>query len=95
MATRTRKKAEKQVQAIIAYKEVFSSEKGQEVLFDLCRKCHYFQTSYNGNPNDTIYNEGERNVVNMIMTFSDQDPVKLLKEYRNRLKEEMEYETEE
>ena len=86
------KRAEKRVQEIIHLKEIFESEKGKNVLYDLCRRFHYFESSYKGDVNDTIFREGERNVINFIMQQTELNPAHLLDEFRKRLKEEREYE---
>lgn len=91
---RVKRTAEKAVSEIINLKEIFETEKGQEVLFALAKRFHYFQSSYNGDVNDTLFREGERNVINFIMTQLQQSPDKLLKEYRNRLAQELSYEEE-
>lgn len=85
-------KAHKQIRILCDYKDFFDTEKGKNVLYDLCKRFHYFQTSYNGNVNDTIYREGERNVLNFILLQTQQDPNRILEEFRSNLKKEMEYE---
>lgn len=89
-----KKTAEKQVSEIINLKEIFSTEKGEEVLYALAKRFHYFQPSYTGNVNDAIFRDGERNVVNFIMVQMQQNPAKLLEEYRRRLKDELDYQEE-
>jgi len=84
------KKAHKQARLLSDYKDIFeASEKTERVLYDLCKRFHYFQTSYNGNVHDTIYREGERNVINFILYQLQQDPAKLLKRFRDMMKKEM------
>ena len=85
-------KAQKHVKKIIDYKDLFETELGQRVVFDLCKRFHYFQTSYNGNVNDTLFKEGERNVINFILFNMQQDPEKILNSFKDMIKKEMEYE---
>jgi hypothetical protein len=84
------KKAQKSVKKLIDYSDLFASEVGQRVLYDLCKRFHYFQTSYNGNVNDTLFKEGERNVINFILFNLQQNPEKILNSFRDMMKKEME-----
>lgn len=86
------KREEDFVSILIDYQDFFNTEKGKNILFDLCKRFHYFNSSYTGDVNEMIFREGERNVVNMIITNLQQDPGKLLNEFRRRLKEEIQYE---
>jgi len=91
---RKKRTAEVAVAEIIHLKEIFNTEKGTEVLYALAKRFHYFQPSYNGNANDCIFREGERNVINYIMTQLQQNPAKLLDQYRKRLADDLDYEEE-
>ena len=71
------KKAYKQIDLLADYKAIFEDEKGQRVLFDLMKKFHFMHTSFQGDVNDCIFREGERNVVNYILLMLKQDPVSL------------------
>lgn len=86
------KKAREDVEFVIALKEVFDTEKGKDVLYRLCKVFHYFQSSYVGDVNDCIFREGERNVINYIMTHLQKEPKKLFDEFRRRLREDFDYE---
>ena len=55
------------------YKKVFSGVAGQEVLKDLMERFSFLKSSYNGNLNDTVYNEGSRAVVLFIMSQLETD----------------------
>jgi len=92
--TREEIAAEKHVNAVINYQDVFTSEKGEAVLFDLCKKFHSFSTSYQGDTTDCIFREGERNVINFILSQLQQDPAKLLKHFRERQAAEIDYDYE-
>jgi len=85
---------EDQISLITKYQDVFQSDKGQDVLYDLCKRFKWFSSSYNGKSEDTFYHEGQRSVLIFLMDQLSLDPGKLLKEYKERLKEESEYEYE-
>jgi len=86
-------KYELHVRNVSYLKEVFDSELGKDCLYDLCKKFHYFHTSYvGGDVHETIFREGERNVINYLMTLLRQSPAQMLDEFRKRQQEEMEYE---
>lgn len=78
------KKARKRVNLIIAYQDTFKTKKGQEVLHDLMKRCHYFHSSFTGNSEETIFREGERNVINMILTELNLSPSEILKYLEKR-----------
>ena len=82
------KKMETLVENLIYLQEVFGTERGQKCLFELCKHFHYFQSSYQGDINDCIFREGERNVINFIMAKLEQSPRKIMDDFRRRLKEE-------
>lgn len=86
------KHARERVEEVNNLKDIFNSEKGLDVLYKLCKRFHYFQPSYTGNVNDCLFREGERNVINYIMTELEQDPAKILDQYRQRLRKEQNYE---
>lgn len=46
-----------------AYKFVFESDDGQRVMEDLRRRCHAHTSTFSTNPNETYFNEGQRQVV--------------------------------
>jgi hypothetical protein len=79
-------KAQEQISLIADYKQIFESEAGQNVLKDLLVKGHFFHTSYTGNSNDTIFREGERNIVNMILIQLQKSPADMLKHLEKQRK---------
>lgn len=86
-------RADKHVKTLIDYKDFFETTKGKNVLYDLMKRFHYFQTSYvKEAPYETSFREGERNVLNFILYQLQQNPAKVLEEMQARLKKEMEYE---
>lgn len=82
---------EKAVEKVIVYQDFFNSEKGQEILYDLCKRFYYFSPTYTGSVNDCIYREGSRNVINFIMSQQQQDPAKILKILREKHDQELQY----
>lgn len=46
-----------------AYKFVFDTDDGRRVLADLRRRCHAHTSTFSVNPNETYFNEGQRQVV--------------------------------
>ena len=62
---------------IQSYKTVFSGPDGKDVLDDLLNHCHFKQSTYNGDANDTFFNEGERAVALYILTKLNTDIDKL------------------
>lgn len=60
------------------YKATFESAHGRRVLYDLMKACHMLDSSHvNKDPNETVFNEGERNVVLRILHFVKYDEKKL------------------
>ena len=55
-------------QRAIDYQEVFNSPGGRRVLVDLMKRFHVLQPSYDRNPHETAFREGERNAVLYILT---------------------------
>ena len=81
----------KKADLVSDYKLVFNSESGQRVLYDLMKVGHFMGPSYQGDIHDCIFAEGERNVVNYIMTMMKQDPVQLKKMIDKQEEEELNY----
>jgi len=81
----------KKIDVINDYKKVFSSPEGKRVLFDLMKQGHYFHSSFTGDPHEVIFREGERNLVNYILTLMKQDTTKLYEEIQKREQEELDY----
>lgn len=90
----SKKRTERLIEDFVLYKDIFETEKGQKLLLDLCRRVQYFQPSYRGEAttHDTLFREGQKNVINMILTFLKCDTTKLLNDFRNMEKERVEYE---
>jgi hypothetical protein len=73
------KKYRKPLDRIIHYKAVFGSEEGKKVLYDLMKAHHVMSpVMVKGDPYDTAFMEGERNVVLRIISLLKLDPEKIL-----------------
>jgi hypothetical protein len=87
MVSKDNSRKYKQIDLVADYKALFEDERGTRVLYDLMKKCHFMHTSFDGDVHSCVFREGERNVVNYIMTMLKQDPVKL-KETIDKLEDE-------
>ena len=67
----------KKARLIQAYRQVFSSPEGKEVLNDLCKACHVYHSHMDPNPHELAYKEGERSVVLRILRTIEVDPFEL------------------
>jgi hypothetical protein len=85
------KKSNKALDKVIDYRNVFSTSEGKRVLYDLMKVCHFMHSSFTGDSTEIIFREGERNVVNYILTMLKQDPELILEEIRLRENEELDY----
>jgi len=61
-----------------AYKFVFETDDGQRVLADLRRRCHAHTSTFSGNPNETYFFEGQRQVVLFIEDMLANDDTRKL-----------------
>ena len=61
------KKAKKYVETVSAYTNIFRSPDGDIVLTDLMKNHGILSNSYNGDVNQMLIKEGERNVVLRIL----------------------------
>jgi len=64
---KTEKKDKESLDLLLAYRNTFGTEKGKVVLNDLIRR-FVLRPNMHDNPNRLAFNEGERNVVLMILT---------------------------
>jgi hypothetical protein len=83
--------AMKKADLVADYKLLFESESGQRVLFDLMKVGHFMTTSFQGEVHDCVFREGERNMVNYILTMLKQDPVELKRMIDKQEEEELNY----
>jgi hypothetical protein len=63
-----------------AYRAVFNTPDGEEVLKHLCKTAFVYDTSYaSGDPYETVHREGMRRVVLSILRFVERDPAEIYK----------------
>ncbi len=75
--------AEKLISRSSAYQALFRSPDGEKVLRDLMRAHAVMSSTFNGNVNDMLIKEGERNVVLRILKLMNVNP----QELRERIEE--------
>lgn len=78
-------KESKKSKLVRAYRELFQSDAGKEVLHDLCKSCHVYHSTMDANSNEMAYREGERSVVLRILRTIEINPYELdrkIKEYQ-------------
>ncbi len=78
---------ERRLARIKAYKELFESENGKVVLSDLQNYCHMFHSTYEKDTNTTMLNEGKRNVLLYILSYTNIDLSQFLKMMEDNRKE--------
>jgi len=61
-------------QRYINYQRVFGSEEGKRVLYDMMEYHSFLKPTYEkGDPHETAFNEGGRNVILRILTYINAD----------------------
>lgn len=65
-------RAKEDLDLLLAYRKVFGSEEGKQVLEDL-KKRYLLRSSMHDNPQRTAFFEGERNVVLLILATINVD----------------------
>jgi len=60
-------KTKRMKETILAYKRLFDTDDGREVLHDLMKSCHMASSTMDKTPDETIFNEGARSVVLRIL----------------------------
>ena len=72
------KRLEKQLYKLKeAYKQIFNSDEGKEVLSDLEKRCHYHSTTnVKGDSHESAYMEGQRSVLLFIKSMLQDDNTK-------------------
>jgi hypothetical protein len=70
-------KESKKVRLVKAYRELFNSDVGKEVLHDLCKSCNVYTSTMDANPHEMAYREGARSVILRIMRTIEIDPFEL------------------
>jgi len=65
-----------QIKAIkLAYKKCFESDYGKRVLADLRRRCYAHRSTFTGDVNETIFNEGTRSMLLHIESMMNMDSI--------------------
>jgi hypothetical protein len=62
-----------QTRKVEAYKKVFGTDEGKLVLKELAAFCHMTNPTFTGDVNQTVFNEGKRNVYLYINHFINVD----------------------
>lgn len=52
---------------ILAYKRFFDTADGKLIFGDMIKSCHFLDSSFTGNPQETAFNEGARSVLLRIL----------------------------
>lgn len=73
----------KKAKLVSAYRDVFSTDQGKEVLHDLCKACNIYHTTMDANPNEVIYKEGARSVILRILRTIEINPHELDRMLKN------------
>lgn len=74
-----RTRASKIIDTMKLYQQVFESVEGIRVLHDLMKSCHILGTTFDANPIEMAYREGERSVVLRILRTLKTNPEKILR----------------
>lgn len=77
------------VDKAITYKQIFESEGGKKILTDLAEHCGMLRSSFNGDVNEFLLNEGRRNVFLYILSMTNIDLPALMKMMEDNRKERM------
>lgn len=77
-----KKKEQEGLDLMIAYRQTFSTKFGEKVLADL-QKRYNLRSSFHDNPTRLAFNEGERNVVLMIMSLLSIDENQIQERVQN------------
>lgn len=78
----------KRAEKIRKYRELFNSDSGKEILHDLAKSCHVYASTFDQNPQEMAYREGERSVVLRILRTINIDPLELDKLMRGQSNKE-------
>ena len=76
--TKAQQRARESAILMSKYQKVFNSPEGKEVLEDIFKDSGMMDSSYNGNANDTMFNEGRRSVCLRILKFITTDHEKYM-----------------
>ncbi|HLE40019.1 MAG TPA: hypothetical protein VI956_00790 [Nitrospirota bacterium] len=71
-------KEHKLVAKIKDYKQIFKCQAGERVMNDLMLQCHFLDPAFvKGDPNESAFMEGERNVVLRILKILNTSPAEI------------------
>lgn len=73
-----RGKEKRMIDMINLYREVFNSEKGQKILIDLAKSVNLQGTSFDPDPSQMSFNEGQKSVLLRILRTIETDPARLI-----------------
>ena len=76
------KRQKRLLKKVKAYKELFNTDRGIEVLHDLAESCHVNSTAFDENPYEMARKEGAREVILAIMRLADTDLFKLERQFK-------------
>jgi len=82
-----KKSGDKQLDTLTAYHNVFETEDGKTVLYDLMEKSRFFSSTVGGSPEITARNEGQRELVVFILSELKKD-ISELKEFIDQQEEQ-------
>lgn len=87
------KRAQKSLDLIRAYKNVFNSPEGQTVLFDLMKSCSFLKATYYSGVDSMQINEGRRSVILDILGVLDRKEEDIIKFLHQSNAKQEEYES--
>ena len=79
-------RAQKDLDVVRAYKNVFKGEGGPRVLHDLMKSCSFNKSTYSGDAMQMAHNEGRRSVVLDILYILEKNEASIL-EFLNKSNE--------
>lgn len=66
----------------LAYQRLFNSDDGKIVLDAMMKRFHVLTSSFANTPEQTVFQEGERNVILHIMNYLTVDPQVYARKYK-------------
>jgi len=91
MSYEVEKKDQRVLDRINSYGQVFSTEAGKTVLYDLMEKGYFLNPTMAKDPYESARNEGQRELVLYILTQLNRDPKQVYDFIMQKLKEQEEY----
>lgn len=87
----SKKRARKPVDRALSYQNIFNTDEGRKVLWDMMSTHHMIGSVFSKDTHEMALKEGERNVVLRILQILKVDVNALAKRIEEGLKEESEY----